>query len=220
MAVGAAPSSKGANPRKGKSIASAVLTTAATSKVAKSSAASVLYQRDADLFATAKRLILQKADTLRTAAQEDRITKLVEALIVGEPRSAIMAEIEADNAALRARYLSTIASYSAADLHRLAGSRAANKSALAGGWKDNGRVFAVPFQGVDRFPAFQFSDGQPRAVIKTVLAALPAQMSPWQIALWFASNNGWMDGRAPQDSLDQTEALTYAAAQLGAGAIG
>ena len=144
----------------------------------------------ADLMARIARLVEMQADSLRAAAQEDRITKLVEALIVGEPRSAIEAEIEADNAALRARYLSTVPSYTAADLHRLAGSRAANKSALAGGWKDNARVFAVPFQGVDRFPAFQFADGQPRAVIKAVLGALPAHMSSWQIALWFASNNG------------------------------
>lgn len=174
----------------------------------------------ADLITRIARLVESQGDSLRAHAQEDRITKLVEALILGEPRSAIEAEIEADNAALRARYLSTIPSYTAADLHRLAGSRAANKSALAGGWKDNGRVFAVPFQGIDRFPAFQFADGQPRAVIKTILATLPAQMTPWQIALWFASGNGWLEGRTPQDCLNQTKALTYAAAQLDAGAIG
>lgn len=176
--------------------------------------------QQAELMARIHRIIEANAATFRAAAQEQRLEKLVEALVADEPRPAVMADIEADNAALRAKYLQIVPYYTAAELHALASSRAANKSALAGGWKDNGRVFAVSFQGVDRFPAFQFADGQPRAVIKSVLAALPAQMSPWQIALWFASGNGWLKGRAPQDCLDQNESLTYAAAQVGAGANG
>lgn len=174
----------------------------------------------AELVDRIMRLVAAQASTMRAAVQEDRITKLMEALIAGEPRSAVMAEIEADNAALRAQYLQSVPSYTAADLHHLAGSRAANKSALAGGWKDSRRVFAVPFQGVDRFPNFQFADGQPRAVIKQILATLPAQMTPWQTALWFWSGNGWLDGRAPQECLDCSAAIIAAAQNLASPAIG
>jgi hypothetical protein len=175
--------------------------------------------KDLNLIMRTLRLLKGSVDDLRSKAQEDRLAKLVEALIVGEPRSTLDTEIEADNAALRAQYLATAPSYSAADLHALAGSRAANKSALAGSWKDSGRVFAVQFQGTDRFAAFQFADGQPRPVIKEILTALPAQMTAWQIAFWFASGNGWLNGRAPQDCLDDA-AVVAAAAQMGTPALG
>lgn len=53
-----------------------------------------------------------------------RIDRLVAALLVQEPLSPADEAIELDNAALRARYLETVPSWTAADLHRLAGSPA------------------------------------------------------------------------------------------------
>lgn len=180
----------------------------------------VAQKKDLDLLRRTVQLLGHKVAVLRAVAQEDRLERLVEALIDDEPRSAFDTQLETDNAALRANYLETVASYTAADLHALAGSRAANKSALAGGWKDNGRIFAVPFRGVDRFPAFQFADGQPRPVVKQVLARLPRGMTPWQTAFWFASGNGWLDGAAPQDCLADRDAVVTAATRMSDPTVG
>jgi hypothetical protein len=156
----------------------------------------------------------------RAAKQAERIDRLVEAIIEDEPLSAIDEALEVDNAALRARYLETVPTYTATELHAQAGSAATNRSALAFGWKKEGRVFAIPYKGTDRFPAFQFADGRPRAAIRRVLRALPEGMTPWQVAFWFASGNGWLEGAAPQDRLDEVEAVTAAAERMRHPAVG
>lgn len=43
-----------------------------------------------------------------------------------------------------------------------------------------------------------------------MLAALPADMTAWQTALWFASGNGWLDGDK-QQRLDDGKRLVEAA---------
>jgi hypothetical protein len=156
----------------------------------------------------------------RAAKQADRIDRLVEAIIEEVPVSAVDEALEVDNAALRARYLETVPTYTAAELHAQAGSAAANRSALAFGWKKEGRVFVIPYKGMDRFPAFQFVDGRPRAAIRRVLNALPEAMTPWQIAFWFASGNGWLDDAAPQDRLDDVAAVVAAAERMREPAVG
>jgi hypothetical protein len=156
----------------------------------------------------------------RAAKQAERIDRLVEAIIEDEPLSAVDGLLEVDNAALRARYLETVPTYTAAELHAQAGSAAANRSALAFNWKKEGRVFAIPYKGTDRFPAFQFAEGRPRAAIRPVLSALPATMTPWQIAFWFASGNGWLDDAAPEDRLDDVEAVVAAAERMREPAVG
>ncbi|GGK23610.1 hypothetical protein GCM10011322_07880 [Salinarimonas ramus] len=156
----------------------------------------------------------------RAARRAERIERLVEVLIAEEPLSQVEADLETDNAALRARYLETVPTLTAADLHLVAGSEAANRSALAAGWKKDGRVFAVSHKGVDRFPAFQFSDGRPRPEIKRILLALPRELTSWQIALWFASGNGWLGDRTPQESLSDIEAVVQAAARMREATVG
>lgn len=156
----------------------------------------------------------------RGTRQADRVDRLVDLLLDGEPLSATQEALEFDNAALRARYLETVPTYTAVDLHRLAGSASANRSALAGGWKDKRRVFAVPHRGRDLFPAFQFVDGKPHPAIKRILSALPDGLTPWQTAFWFASGNGWLGGKAPQNALDRTDEVVAAAGHLAEPTVG
>ncbi|MGP9819766.1 hypothetical protein ACTZWW_07105 [Salinarimonas sp. NSM] len=156
----------------------------------------------------------------RAMRQSERIDRLVDALIDDEPLSSMQADIEADNAALRARYLERVPTLTAAELHHAAGSAATNRSALAAGWKKEGRVFAITHKGIDRFPAFQFAEGRPRPAIRRVLAALPDDMAPWEIAFWFASGNGWLADAAPQDRLDDVGAVVAAAERMREGTIG
>jgi hypothetical protein len=40
-------------------------------------------------------------------------------------------------------------------------------------------------------------------------------MTPWQIAFWFVSTNGWLDGDAPKDRLDAAGQAVAAARREG-----
>jgi hypothetical protein len=94
-------------------------------------------------------------------------------------------------------------------------SRATNRHALAARWRKEGRLFGVPHRGQTVYPGFQFDDdGGVRAVIREVLEALPrAQMSDWEVALWWTSANGWLGGQRPADLLGGDPAPLVAAAE-------
>ena len=154
------------------------------------------------------------------ALQERNIEKLLEIIAENLPRAQVESDLEFDNAKLRAEYLSEVPVMTAAKVREKSGLNPRNKSEPASRWKREGKLFAVRKGGIDLYPAFQFRDGAPNPVIKRVLDALPADMSPWQIALWFASGNGWLDGREPQACLARPEDLIGAARQLAEPAVG
>ena len=89
-----------------------------------------------------------------------------------------------------------------------------NPAEPASRWKREGKVFAISFKGQDLYAAFQF-DGNlhPRPVIADVLRLFKDKNDPWKIAAWFASVNGWLRGRRPQDCLDEAALVTEAAKQ-------
>lgn len=93
----------------------------------------------------------------------------------------------------------------AEQVHALCGSSARNRAALAARWRSERRIFGLPRQRRWRFPRFQFDEerGRPKAVIAATLAALGDAVGPWQTAVWFTSENGWLDGRRPVDLLDR-----------------
>lgn len=63
------------------------------------------------------------------------------------------------------------------------------------------RAFAVEGPDGPLFPAFQFEDGEPRAVVATVLQALAGQLRGWEILAWFTGSSGYLDGARPVDLL-------------------
>ena len=69
-------------------------------------------------------------------------------------------------------------------------------------WKQSGEVFSIPVPGAELYPALQFRDRKPHPMVARVLAVLPKRKSRWQIAFWFTSSNGWLDGNAPISHLD------------------
>ena len=96
------------------------------------------------------------------------------------------------------------------------GLKTRNPSEPASRWKRQGKIFGVPVDRADLYPAFQFLEGRPQPEVRRVLAALPVSMSPRQIALWFASGNGWVeDDAAPQDALHDMDGVLAAAADFG-----
>lgn len=137
---------------------------------------------------------------------EKNIEMLLNLMISAARRPLIETEIEVDNARLRVRYLEETPLRREDDLVSL--------------WKGEGKVFAIRLWGFNFYPDFQFEDEAPRAIIKDVLDELPNDMTDWQVAMWFASGNGWLDGVAPQECLSDPDAVINAAQQLSHPAIG
>ncbi|HYG91328.1 MAG TPA: hypothetical protein VD978_34300 [Azospirillum sp.] len=156
----------------------------------------------------------------RKELAERDIEALVNVYLADSPVADAERAIAADNARMRAQFLTTVPCLSSADVHRNSGSTAGNASITASRWKSAGRIFSVPHAGKDLFPAFQFRDGQPHPTVAKVLAVLPTDMSPWQVAFWFVSGNGWLDGMAPADALDREDAVVAAARREGESTIG
>ena len=139
---------------------------------------------------------------------------MIESIPPDMPRADIRAQLEIDNARLRADYLQETRMLTGSEIRAGSGLNPKNASEPASGWKREGRIFAVRHRGGDLYPAFQFSDGEPRRVVEDILAQMPASLTPWQIALWFASGNGWLDGDTPQTRLDAPGEVVKAARHL------
>ena len=156
---------------------------------------------------------------LEPARQEAAIARLAE-VILPDPLKDARGPLALDNLRLRDRFLAEEAVLTSAEVGERAGHRSRNPYATAARWKKAGKVFSVSHRGAEYFPAFQFRDGQPHPVVARILAALPASMTPWQIAFWFVSANGWLDEDAPRDRLDDADALLAAADHEGEEVMG
>ena len=109
------------------------------------------------------------------------------------------------NADARARMLAEFGAYTSTQM--------GDRAALAHRWKADGRIFFVTHQGSTWFPGYQFAeDGQPRPVIADLLKIVGATLTGWELALWFTTSNGWLDGARPVDLLtDAPERVREAA---------
>jgi hypothetical protein len=149
---------------------------------------------------------------VQAKTSEENIRKLVEVMLPShDPVAAVRASIDRDNAEARVRFVQTVPCYTNPELAEFVGHGAKNKSATGSRWKADGKVFSVTVKGIECYPAFQFRDGRPLPVIAKVLASLPKDMSPWQVAFWFVSSNRWLDGKTPADCLGDDDALMHAA---------
>lgn len=156
----------------------------------------------------------------RRTLTERNIELMIESILPDTPRAEVRAELEMDNARLRADYLQETRMLTGSEIRAGSGLNPKNASEPASRWKREGRIFAVRHGGRDLYPAFQFADGQPRRVIKDILAQMPRWATPWQIALWFASGNGWLDGATPEERLDAPGEVVEAALHLATPAEG
>jgi len=157
----------------------------------------------------------------RKELTERNIEVLVDLYLQGEAQADVDRELEQDNAELRAQYLREVPTFTAAEIHEfMHGSMLRNPSEPASRWRREKRVFAVRAGRAQLYPRFQFVDGHPQPVIKEVLKRLPDDMSPWQIAFWFRSGNGWLDGRSPEEALGDEEGILMAADRLREPAVG
>ncbi len=167
--------------------------------------------REVELLERLFRLLPGLLDKSRNDALDEYISELVEVLVRKEEMAEFDRDIAADNALLRANYLTHTATLTAEDIHVASGLRTKNRSEPASRWTREGKIFAIKHQNINRYPAFQFKDARPRPVVAEILKSLPQDYSSWERAFWFASSNGWLDNRAPQDCIDDEKALLMAA---------
>jgi hypothetical protein len=145
----------------------------------------------------------------------ERAGELIESMV---PRAAVASEASVlqarRNAEARTALLEEFGALTSAEVARLAGSRAANRAALANRWRREGRIFAVSHGRAQYYPAFQFDElGQPQEVIGRVLEAFAGRGGDWEVALWFTTSSGWLGGRRPVDLLDEDPEAVVGAAR-------
>jgi hypothetical protein len=107
------------------------------------------------------------------------------------------------NAQARKQLLDEFGALKGVEVADHAGSTAENRSATANRWRHEGRILGVRYQDAIYYPGFQFADdGQPLPAIRAVLEVLTvAGLSPWEIALWFATRTSALDDGRPIDLL-------------------
>ncbi len=76
-----------------------------------------------------------------------------------------------------------------------------NLAAPANRWKQEGKIFAVPYQGQDRFPRYGLDEAfRPLSGLESVLK-LFGPVSSWRVAVWFESTNAWLGNHRPRELL-------------------
>lgn len=138
-----------------------------------------------------------------TAQWQEQMRRMIEAMTPSNPVPLPPQVLQAlRNVTARDEVLREFGAFTSAEVGKMAGSKSPNRAALAHRWKSDGRIFSVLHDGTNYFPGFQFSrEGQPLPVIAEVLKILGHVLSPWELAIWFAGNNGWLGGQRAVDLL-------------------
>jgi hypothetical protein len=133
----------------------------------------------------------------------------------GEAPTAAAMEQLRRYAQARMRYMKEVPLLRSGDVAEISGSQARNGSARASRWKKERRIFSVPWNGADYYPAFQFSptDGEPLPAIKTILEIFGDELTPWQTALWFWGGNGWLYDKSPMEAIQSDPQAVIEAAK-------
>jgi hypothetical protein len=159
-------------------------------------------------------LLMNVLDENFTKSQESQVRRIGDFLTesIEVPQTAI---IEGAMRANAIRHLITEGSWlNAAQIAEQGGYSRRNPAEPASRWKREGRIFAITFKGQDLYAAYQFDGNlQPRPVLAEVLKVFKDKDDAWKVAGWFASVNGWLRGRRPQDCLDQPALVLEAARQ-------
>ena len=88
-----------------------------------------------------------------------------------------------------------------------------NLAAPASRWKQEGKIFALRYQGQYRFPRYGLDGAfRPLPALESVLKLL-GPISPWRIAVWFESTNARLDTRRPRELLSNKPERVQRAAE-------
>lgn len=88
-----------------------------------------------------------------------------------------------------------------------------NAGAQLDKWKSAGQIFAIALPSQDYFPLFALDPQthRPRQAIAAIIEKFGAAKDAWGLAYWFASVNGYLGGKRPQDLLDDSPRQVLAA---------
>ena len=164
---------------------------------------------DATIFSTKRSEPRQLFDQAANQLRQKIIEQFIAILIVVPEYETFEFDLAYDNAKARLEYLSATEFVS---VNPSETSTRLNGSILSE-WEKNKMIFSVNCFDKLLYPTFQFEADSPKPVIKDVLRELPNHMNSWQIAFWFESNNGWLGGDIPKESLDRIDELMVAAQQ-------
>ncbi len=145
--------------------------------------------------------------------EHERETQVLDAML---PPIETMTDVAATqirwNAIARESAVTEFGALTSAQLATARAARTTNPHTTTSRWLSAKRVFAIDTAAGRLFPAFQFTDGEPRPVIGRVLKALGGQLRGWEVLLWFTGSNGYLGGARPVDLLDEAPDEVVAAA--------
>lgn len=88
-------------------------------------------------------------------------------------------------------------------LGQFAGSTPVNPAATVNRWRRSGEIFAVRYEGKNRYPRYAFgADWRPVPAIRMVLKLFP-RTDPWRLAAWFESSSSYLGGKKPREIIQQ-----------------
>jgi len=144
------------------------------------------------------------AGSTRPAARRRRLEAVVDAMLPEAVPSSAEAWHAQQNAQARVELLREFGALTAQEVADLAGSHAANRSALASRWHSEDRIIGVAWHGRTLYPGFQFRDGRPNATVARAAVRLRERgLDGWALALWFVTPSGWLWDRRPVDVIDE-----------------
>lgn len=86
---------------------------------------------------------------------------------------------------------------------QFAGSTPVNPAAVANRWRRRGEIFAIRYEGKNRYPRYAFgADWRPVPAIRVVLQLFP-RIDPWRLAAWFESSSSYLGGKKPRKIIQQ-----------------
>ncbi|MCV3243455.1 hypothetical protein [Mesorhizobium sp. ZC-5] len=188
-----------------------------TKKASPSDMVVAVFKSENPLVRKTVRDIMERVPSIVEARQkqltDDKIDALVSVYMPSPPDTDATQILLDSNARARARFLEAWPCLTSKQVSEAAGHGSKNQSMTTSRWKGGGKIFSVRYNGAEWFPAFQFQDGQPHATVARVLQHLRERKSGWQMAFWFTSPNGWLNGRKPAECLDDVESVARAAAE-------
>lgn len=83
-------------------------------------------------------------------------------------------------------------------------------------WKSSGMLFSVHHEGAELFPSYAFNHDEhlPMEELKLILSLFAGKKDGWGVAYWFASLNGYLGGKCPQDMLQVDPKRVSKAAEI------
>lgn len=78
-------------------------------------------------------------------------------------------------------------------------------------WIVDRHVISIEWQGRTMLPLFQFDPGTlvPRTEVTAVIRELVPALSDWEITLWFAEPNVWLDEHTPAETILRDAAAVF-----------